>query len=141
MKKIFFQVANSIKVLLVIHFTSILVAASLFFLFEPNMDIQKSLYFTQVTAATIGYGDIYPVTGNGRLTMAFFANFWGLLIYPLLVANIIVKLIDNRNEFTHEEQEELKRQNKLLIDKMSDLTKVIHDLNERTKRIEDHVDD
>jgi voltage-gated potassium channel len=141
MKKQVYSILNNLPLMIAIYFGSIVCAAFLFYLVEPNTDMHRGLWWAQVTASTIGYGDVYPVTTEGRLIASFFANLWSMLIYPIVVANIIVKLIDNRNEFTHEEQEELKRQNKLLIDKMSDLTKVIHDLNERTKRIEDHVDD
>jgi voltage-gated potassium channel len=35
-------------------------------------------------------------------------HFWIFLIIPMIVANIVVNLVEDKNLFTHAEQEELK---------------------------------
>lgn len=37
------------------------------YLNEPIKSINEALYFSLITGATVGYGDIYPVTQNGKL--------------------------------------------------------------------------
>lgn len=100
-------IANDIRLIALIYVVSLFAAAELFSLYEgkPFFD---SLYWTCVTSLTVGYGDISPVTVGGRVTMALFGHFWTFGTLPLIVANIILKVIDDKNEFTHNEQEELK---------------------------------
>ena len=50
-----------------------------------GIGIADSLYFTFVTAFTIGYGDIAPVTPAGRV-LSLLVGFIGLIVTGLVVA-------------------------------------------------------
>lgn len=67
-----------------------------------------ALWYCGVTSLTIGYGDIAAKTEAGRLIVMLFAHFWVFVIGPVVVANIITGVIQDRDEWTHEEQEEIK---------------------------------
>ncbi|QEY16290.1 two pore domain potassium channel family protein [Cellvibrio sp. KY-GH-1] len=104
MKKVAIYVANRLWVILAIYLTSILIAAELFSVFESK-SFADGIWWAVVTALTIGYGDLSPATVPGRITGIFFGHFWIFGIIPMIVANIIVKLLEDKNAFTHEEQE------------------------------------
>lgn len=67
-----------------------------------------SLYWATVTSLTIGYGDISPQTAAGKLMTMVFAHLWVFGIAPLIITNILTMTLEDRNAFTHEEQEEIK---------------------------------
>lgn len=50
-----------------------------------GIGIAESLYFTFVTAFTIGYGDIAPMTPAGRV-LSLLVGFIGLIVTGLVVA-------------------------------------------------------
>lgn len=104
MKKAAVYVANRLWVIIAIYLASIFIAAEMFSVFEAK-PFADGLWWAVVTALTIGYGDLSPVTVPGRITGVFFGHFWIFGIIPMIVANIIVKLLEDRNAFTHEEQE------------------------------------
>lgn len=68
-----------------------------------------ALWYCGVTSLTIGYGDIAAKTDAGRLIVMMFAHFWVFVIGPVVIANIVSGIIQDRNEFSHEEQEEMKK--------------------------------
>lgn len=110
-------IANDIRLIALIYVCSLLMAAELFSLYEGKLFLD-SLYWTCVTSLTVGYGDIAPVTTGGRVVMALFGHFWTFGTLPLLVANIILKVIEDKNEFTDAEQEELKRKLDEILSKL-----------------------
>lgn len=72
---------------------------------KPYFD---SLWWASATAMTVGYGDIFPVTMAGKVLAMFLMHFVVLVIAPLIVVRLTSKLIENKNNFSHEEQEQLK---------------------------------
>ena len=68
---------------LLLQLLLLVVAALVLTLVEP-LDFGKSLYFTFVTALTIGYGDIAPTTDLGRITCVL-VGIVGLIYTGLIV--------------------------------------------------------
>jgi voltage-gated potassium channel len=57
----------------------------------------------------VGYGDSYPSTTGGRFVAVTLVLGMILFLIPMITASIASKLIVNRDAFTHEEQEDMKR--------------------------------
>ena len=84
---------------------------------KPYID---SVWWGVVTAMTVGYGDMFPITTGGRLVASLLMHVAPLVIIPLVTAHMASKLIVNSDAFGHEEQEQIK----------ADLAKVIRMLEE-----------
>jgi voltage-gated potassium channel Kch len=106
MKKLLIYVANRIWLIMAIYVVSLLAGAASFALLEAK-SLADGLWWATVTALTIGYGDLTPVTPAGRLAGILFGHFWIFVIIPMIIANIILHLIEDKNLFTDEEQREL----------------------------------
>jgi voltage-gated potassium channel len=106
MKKVLMYVANRIWLILGIYLGSLLLGAGLFALLEAK-SFSDGLWWATVTALTIGYGDLTPMTTAGRVMGVLFGHFWIFMVIPMIIANIILKLIEDKNEFSDAEQCEL----------------------------------
>jgi hypothetical protein len=97
-------VANRMYVIFFIYIISLILAAFLFAQFEskPFLD---GFWWAVVTALTIGYGDLSPATIQGRITGIVFGHFWIFGIIPMIIGNIVSKMLEDKNKFTHQEQE------------------------------------
>ena len=104
MKKIAMYLANRFWLIMLLYLISIVFSAFLFAHFEQRT-FSDGTWWSFVTALTIGYGDLSPVTLEGRMVGVVFGHFWIFFIISLIVANIVVKLLEDKNKFTHEEQE------------------------------------
>lgn len=107
MMRMFIFVANRLWLILLLYAISLALGAVLFASFE-NKSLWDGLWWSCVTALTIGYGDLAPASVPGRMAGLVLGHFWIFLIIPMIVANIVVHLIENKDAFTHAEQEELK---------------------------------
>lgn len=107
MKNYLYSYCNSIQMIARLYLASILLAAVLFSVVESK-SLVDSIWWCFVTSLTIGYGDIAPVTIAGRIIGVVFGHFWVFCIIPMIVANILMKAIKDENEFSHNEQEQLK---------------------------------
>ena len=67
-----------------------------------------ALWWSAVTMATVGYGDISPKTGVGRVMAGLLISLMVLIVVPLITAQFASKLIVDHDAFQHDEQEELK---------------------------------
>ncbi|MBA2412776.1 MAG: two pore domain potassium channel family protein [Burkholderiaceae bacterium] len=106
MKKVLMYVANRIWLILGIYVASLVLGAATFALLEAK-SFNDGLWWATVTAMTVGYGDLTPATPAGRIAGVFFGHFWIFVVIPMIIANIILNLIEDKNVFTDEEQKEL----------------------------------
>ena len=90
------------------YYLTILAVSGLLFSYFEDKPLFESFWWAIVTGLTIGYGDLYPVTVGGKIVAIALMHLVPLLIVPLIVARLLITVIENRNEFTHEEQEEMK---------------------------------
>jgi voltage-gated potassium channel len=65
-------------------------------------------HFAMVTASTVGYGDLSPVTLGGRLVGDFLLIPVGVMGIGVIVGRIAATVIETRDAWKHEEQEEVK---------------------------------
>ena len=97
-------IANRMHLIILIYLASLLCSAAFFALFE-NKSYWDGLWWSVVTALTIGYGDLAPATVPGRITGIVFGHFWVFGVIPMIIGNIISGMLEDRDRFTHAEQE------------------------------------
>lgn len=78
--------------------TTIIVSSVLVFIAEeptdsPIENYGDALWWAATTITTVGYGDMYPVTGLGR-GVAVFLMFTGIALFGLLTANVAAFFVD-----------------------------------------------
>ncbi len=101
------DLANSLGKICYLYLGSVL-ASALLFAWAEDRTFLDGLWWSSATALTIGYGDIAPVTVIGKLIGLVFAHVWVLITIPLVVANIIVNIVEDKEKFTQAEQDEVK---------------------------------
>jgi len=104
---VFTRVANSPS-RLVAAFVITLATSSIIYSIAESADLLNSLYWSIVTATTLGYGDFSPSTTTGKVLTSVLICLMVFLFIPTITANLASKLIVNRDAFTHEEQEQIK---------------------------------
>lgn len=97
---------DTIKELLLLYLALICVCSLLFVRFE-GMAFGDAVWMSFVAATSTGFGDFYPKTTGGRITCVLLMHFSLFLIVPLLIARLISVAVENKNEFTDNEQEEI----------------------------------
>ena len=101
------RATDSFREIIAYYLAILAVSAGLFAYFEDKT-LLESLWWACVTALTIGYGDLYPVTTAGKLVAVFLMHAVPLFIIPLIVARLLLTVIEDHNQFSHDEQEIIK---------------------------------
>jgi voltage-gated potassium channel len=122
-------VANSRGLLAGLLCALVLVGALCHTLLEQNDDtFGDGLWWSVVTVSTVGYGDISPKTGWGRLVAGGLIGSMVLLVIPLITAQILSRLVRDADAFTHQEQEEIKTRLAALLEQQEQLTATVQAL-------------
>lgn len=95
---------------ILIYYLIVLVISCIAFSYFESKNLFDALWWYSATASTTGYGDIYPVTFAGKAITIVVMHIIPLFIVPLITAHIASRLIVDNDTFTHQEQEDLKRQ-------------------------------
>ncbi len=106
MKKLLIYIANRLWLIIGLYAVSLILGAVSFSVLEQK-SLADGLWWATVTSLTIGYGDLTPVTPAGRIVGILFGHFWIFIVIPMIVANIIMHLVEDKHLFSDEEQREL----------------------------------
>ena len=93
---------------IIIYYLVILGLSGFLFSYFEDKPLFESFWWACVTGLTIGYGDLYPVTVGGKIVAIALMHAVPLIIIPLIVTHLLTSVIEDKNQFTHEEQEEMK---------------------------------
>lgn len=88
-------------------YTLVVILSGLAFAWFEGKEIGDSIWWACVTATTVGYGDISPVTLGGRIIAIGLMHIVPFIVAPLLIVRLTSRLIENEHEFTHIEQEKI----------------------------------
>ena len=101
------RIANSPGLLLGPFLTTIL-GSSVLYMISESTGFFDSVYWSLVTATTLGYGDFSPYSVSGKVLTTFLITFTVFIMIPTITANVAAWLIVNRDAFTYEEKEQIK---------------------------------
>lgn len=93
---------------IILYYLIILALSGFLFSYFEDKPLFESMWWACVTGLTIGYGDLYPITVGGKIVAIALMHLVPLFIVPLIVARILMTVIENKDQFAHDEQEELK---------------------------------
>jgi voltage-gated potassium channel len=107
LQKIVARATDSFTEILAYYLTTLIASGLLFSYFEDK-PLFESFWWACVTGLTIGYGDLYPLTVGGKIVAIALMHIVPLIIVPLIVARLLMTVIEDKNQFSHDEQEEMK---------------------------------
>src|SRR5262245_64061994 len=105
--ELFIRATDTFKELVLWYLGIVLLGAMLFSFFEGK-PYGDSLWWAFVTALTVGYGDMYPVTSGGRLVGLVLMHSVVFVFAPLIIARLLSSAFIDVNKFTSDEQEQIK---------------------------------
>jgi voltage-gated potassium channel len=119
------KIANSFKALFITIAIVIFGAGVGYSLMEPGKTVVDGVWWAIVTVCTVGYGDQYPNSTGGRLLASFLMLSMILFIAPAFIAQLLTKVLENRDAWTHEEQERMKQELSTLITQLGEAIRMM----------------
>ena len=110
---VFFEKRNELGITLFVMFLLLLMSSTIMYYLESDIqpdqfpDIISTFWWSVATLTTVGYGDVYPVTGWGKLVSGVIAILGiGLVALPtgILSAGFIEKIEDNHQKKAAEKE-------------------------------------
>ncbi len=89
-------------------YAAMIIVGSAVFAWAEDKPFEDAVWWALVTAMTVGYGDIAPVTAVGRICAVVLMHAVPLFIAPIIVTRLVTRMMDDRDRFSHEEQEQIK---------------------------------
>jgi Ion channel. len=105
-----------------LYYVVVIAGSGLLFSYFEGKPVSDSLWWACVTGLTIGYGDLYPVTAGGKIVAIALMHIVPLVIIPLIVARLLTNVIEDANQFSHDEQETIKADIKDIKQMLASLT-------------------
>lgn len=100
-------IANRPRLLTLLTFGAVTTAGLTYSLIEKGVSWTEGIWWAVVTGFTVGYGDFFPTSSAGRvLGSTLIVTMFVLAL--CLGAQITSRLIEDHDEFTHAEQEQIK---------------------------------
>ncbi len=119
---------KALGLILAVATTLAITAAVLERLIDPAFEtFPRALWFTVTTVSTVGYGDIVPETGAGRVVAAVLM-LTGLALIPLLTSVTVSILVAKRSR---EAREEELRDLSTILDRLDGLDRRLEGLESR----------
>lgn len=120
---------------LVIGLLTVFTAAGLMAVFEqgeggPIRNFSDALWWATTTITTVGYGDTYPVTPEGR-AVAVVLMVVGIALFGVLTASVAAYLVESAAEDEQEEQEDAMER---VLQKLEAVERRLEELSERSGR-------
>lgn len=100
------RVMNRARIVLLLLVANHLVCGTVFGMIEKDRSWFDGQWWATVSGFTVGYGDIYPQTTDGRLLGMFYIISMAVL-WLILGAHIVASIIEDKNLFSNEEQERM----------------------------------
>ena len=130
LRRLLSQIINSNRNL-TITFCLIIFSSAFSYSTSEKTTFLDALWWSIVTATTVGYGDSFLQNLQGKITAIVLMLSIVLLIIPAITARMASGLIVNNDAFTDVEQEELKRGIKKIVAYI-EKEKELHDVNSQS---------